>query len=81
VISSADILLNAYFGTDVSSELRCQPRVSIGDDLPWDAIVWKDLFKIDFSQFLGSHSFLARNEYDRFGTVVVDNSKNGIISQ
>ena len=48
VVSNADILLDAYFSTDISGKLGCQSRVLIQNDLLWNTIVWKDLFKIDF---------------------------------
>ena len=80
VISGADILLDAYFSTDVLGELRCQLWILVRNDLSWDSIMWEDLSKVEFGQFFSSHGFLAEDEYHCLGTVVVGNSKNGIIS-
>ena len=81
VIGSADILLDAYLGTDNFGELGCQLRISIQNDFLWDAIVWKDMLKIDLGQFLGPHGFLARDELYHLGTVMIGNSKDRVVSQ
>ena len=78
MVGSANVLLDSYFSTDISGKLGRDPRISVRDDFPRNPIMGEDPFEICFGKFSSSHSFLAWDEKDRFGAIVVRNSEDGI---